>query len=59
VWHKPAAPKGVLIPAEWFALMPGQPLVFWMQVAKMAKTKRIRRGNLAGVKALAHTIHTK
>lgn len=49
--------KGITkIPAVWFALMPGKPLAFWIEVARKAKTRRIAKHNYSKIQLLAKEI---
>lgn len=51
--RKAGVPK---IPSVWFALLPGQSLAFWIDVAKRAKTRRVRKHDYTKIKQLAKEI---
>lgn len=49
-WRKT---KTVRIPTKWYALLPGQPLTFWVRVAAAAKRKGVAKKDLEGIKRVA------
>lgn len=48
-----------IIPSEWFGLLPGQCLAFWVKVWALTKQRGVRKKDWAGVKKIAMELHKK
>ena len=47
-------PKAVRVPREWYHLLPGQSLAFWVRVEIVRKKKGVRKKDWDGVKEIAN-----
>jgi len=51
--------RKVRIPFEWMGLVKGKSLEFWVKVAIVCRRRKIRKGDLAKVKAIAIQLSTQ
>lgn len=49
-------PKTVRIPREWYPLLPGQNLVFWVRVDALRRRRGVRKKDMAGVRQCADAV---
>lgn len=52
-------PKSVRIPREWYPLMPGQPLVFWVRVDEERRRKGVTKKDMVGIRQCAEAVLKK